>query len=45
MSAISFWTKVEWGLPHLSFILHKPETQGTDFDNVAFSVDGSLLLF
>ena len=32
MSAIRFWTTSKGNLPHLSFILRKPEPLGTEFN-------------
>ena len=43
MSEIRFWTTTKGNLPHLSYILHKPEPLWTEFKKVAFSVTGDLL--
>ena len=40
---IRFWKTAERNLPHLSYILHKPEPLGTEFKTVACSVTGALL--
>ena len=31
------------GLPHLSYILHNPESPGTEFNDVAFYVTGGMI--
>ena len=43
MSAIRFRTTAKGNLPHLSYILRKPEPLGTEFNTVAFSVTGALI--
>ena len=43
-SAIIFWTTAKWGLPHLSYNFRKPEPLGTEFNKVACSVTGALIL-
>ena len=43
MSAIRFRTTAKGNLPHLSYILRKPEPLDTKFKTVAFSVTGDLL--
>ena len=43
MSAIRFRTTAKGNLPHLSYILRKPDPLGTEFNTVAFSVTGALL--
>ena len=43
MSAIRFRITVKGNLPHLSYILRKPEPLGTKFKTVACSVTGALL--
>ena len=44
MSAIRFRTTTKGNLPHLYYILRKPEPLGIDFKTVAFSITGALLL-
>ena len=44
ISAIHFWTETKGNLPHLSYIFHKPEQLGTEFNTVACFVTGSLIL-
>ena len=44
MSAIRFWMKSKKNLPHLSYILRNPEPRGKEFNTVACSVTGALLL-
>ena len=43
MSEIRFWTTAKRDLPHLSYIIRKPEPLGTEFKKVACSVTGALL--
>ena len=43
MSAVRFWTTARRDLPHLSYILRKPESLGTDFNTVACYFTGALL--
>ena len=43
MSAIRFRTTAKENLLHLSYILRKPETPGTEFNTVACSITGVLL--
>ena len=38
MSAIRFWTAAKRNLPHLSYILHKPEPLGTEFNTFTCSI-------
>ena len=45
MSAICFRTTEKGNLPHLSYILCKPEPLGGYFKIVVYSVTGYLLLF
>ena len=40
---IRFWTTAKGNLPHLSYILLKPELLGTEFKEVACSVTGGFL--
>ena len=44
MSAIRFLTTAKGNLPHLSYILCKPEPLGAEFNTVACSVTGALIL-
>ena len=44
MSAIRFFTSSKGKLPHLYYISRKPEPIGTDFEKVALSVTGYLIL-
>ena len=44
MSAIRPRTTAKGNLPHLSYILCRPEPLGTEFKTVACSVKGNLLL-
>ena len=43
MSAIRFRMTAKDNLPHLSYILHKPETLGGEFKTLACYVKGDLL--
>ena len=43
MSAIRFWTTAEGNLPHLSYIFHKLEPLGTEFNTVSCSGTGAFL--
>ena len=43
MGAIRFRTTAKGNLPHLSYILLKPEPLGTEFNTVACSVTGDLI--
>ena len=43
MSVIRFQKTAKGGLPHLSYIFHKPEPLGKEFNTVACSVTGGLL--
>ena len=43
MSAIRFRTTAKGNLPHLSYILRKPEPLGTEFNTVDCSVTGALI--
>ena len=45
ISAIRFRTTAKGNLPHLFYILRKPEPLETEFNTVAFSVTGDLLPF
>ena len=44
MSEIRFWNTSKGNLPHFFYILHKPDTVGTEFNTVAFYVTGLLLI-
>ena len=43
MSLIRFWAADKENLPHLSYILHKPEPLGTEFNTVDCSVTGAFI--
>ena len=43
VSAIHFWTKAEGNLLHLSYIFHKTEPLGKEFNTVACSFTGAFL--
>ena len=43
ISAISFWKTAKGNLPHLSYIVHKPEPLGTEFKTFACYVTWDLL--
>ena len=43
MSDIRFWTTEKINLPRLSYIFHKPELPGVDFNTLACSVTGESL--
>ena len=43
MSAIRFRKTEKWNLPHLSYIFHKLEPMGKDFNTVTYSVTLALL--
>ena len=43
MGAIHFWETAKGNLPHLSYILRKPEPLGTEFKTYACSFTGDLL--
>ena len=42
--AVNFWTMTKGKLPHLSYILRKPEPLGAEFNTVTCSSTGALLL-
>ena len=42
-SVISFWTTAKGNLPHLSYIICKPEPMGMEFKNVDCLVTESLI--
>ena len=43
MSAISFWTTEKGDLPHLTYIFHKTEPLGIEFNTLFCSVTGYLI--
>ena len=43
MSATRFWMMAKGNLLNLSHIFRKPETLGTEFKTVAYSVTGNLI--